>query len=170
MVKIGVLFVYHSNICRSPMTEFVFRKLLDEEDLADGFYVVSAGTGGEYIGDSVNRRVTEELKIHGISCEDKRGRRIHSDFTDFNYIVGMDRQNMEYIYWIAPSEPTCEIGMLMEYADGGEISDLYYTRDFGRTYRDLAQCRRFLDHIVSRHLELRRWPTSGCLCRYPFPT
>ena len=35
MGKIGVLFVCYGNICRSPMAEFVFRKLLDEEGLAD---------------------------------------------------------------------------------------------------------------------------------------
>ena len=157
MGKIGVLFVCYGNICRSPMAEYVFRKLLDEECLADRFYVASAGTSGEHIGDPVDSRAAEELRMHGISCEGKRGRRMkRSDFTDFDYIVGMDAHNMEYIRWTAPAEPTCEIAMLMDYAGGGEISDPYYTGDFGRTYMDVSRgCRGLLDHIIDEHPELK---------------
>ena len=116
MGKIGVLFVCYGNICRSPMAEFVFRRILDEEDLEDRFYVASAATSGEHIGDPVDRRAADELRMHGISCEGKRGRRLkRSDFTDYDYIVGMDARNMEYIRWMAPAEPTCEISMLMAY-------------------------------------------------------
>ena len=124
MGKIGVLFVCYGNICRSPMAEFVFRRILDES--------------------------------HGISCEGKRGRRlIRSDYLDYDYIVGMDRRNMEYIHWTAPSQYACEIGMLMDYADGGEIADPYYTGDFGKTYDDLRiGCRRLLEHILSEHPEM----------------
>ena len=157
MGKIGVLFVCYGNICRSPLAEFVFRRLLDEEGLAEHFYVASAATSGEHIGDPVDRRAAEELRLHGISSEGKRGRRmLRSDFTDFDYIVGMDHRNMEYIRWTAPSEPTCEIHMMMDFADGGEIADPYYTGDFGRTYRDLVRgCRGLLDHILEEHPEVR---------------
>ena len=94
--------------------------------------------------------------MHGISCEGKRGRRLkRSDFTDYDYIVGMDNRNMEYIRWTAPAEPTCEISMLMDHADGGEVADPYYTGDFGRTYRDVSRgCRALLDHIREEHPEL----------------
>ncbi len=156
MGKIGVLFVCYGNICRSPMAEFVFRRILDEEGLADRFNVASAATSGEHIGDPVDARAAKELMSHGISCEGKRGRRlIRSDYLDYDYIVGMDRRNMEYIHWTAPSEPACEIGMLMDYADGGEIADPYYTGDFGKTYDDLRiGCRCLLEHILSEHPEI----------------
>ena len=158
MGKIGVLFVCYGNICRSPMAEFVFKKILDEEGLSDRFYVGSAGTSGEHIGDHVDSRAAEELRMHGISCEGKRSRRlVRSDYTDFDYVVGMDNRNMEYIRWTAPADPTCEIGMMMDYADGGEVADPYYTGDFGKTYRDLIRgCRGLLDHIISEHLELMK--------------
>ena len=147
MGKIGVLFVCYGNICRSPMAEFVFRKLLDEEGLADRFYVASAATSGDHIGDPVDSRAAAELRMHGISCEGKRGRRLKR--------LGMDNRNMEYIRWTAPAEPTCEISMLMDHADGGEVADPYYTGDFGRTYRDVSRgCRALLDHIREEHPEL----------------
>ena len=157
MGKIGVLFVCYGNICRSPMAEFVFKKLLDEEGLADRFYVASAGTSGEHIGDPVDGRAAAELRLHGISPDGKRGRRmIRSDFTDYDYIVGMDDRNMEYIRWTAPADPTCEILMMMDHAGGGEIADPYYTGDFGRTYRDLVRgCRGLLGHILEGHPELK---------------
>ena len=153
-----MLFVCYGNICRSPMAEFVFKKILDEEGLSDRFYVGSAGTSGEHIGDHVDSRATEELRMHGISCEGKRSRRlVRSDYTDFDYVVGMDNRNMEYIRWTAPADPTCEIGMMMDYADGGEVADPYYTGDFGKTYRDLVRgCRGLLDHIISEHPELMK--------------
>ena len=158
MGKIGVLFVCYGNICRSPMAEFVFKKILDEEGLSDRFYVGSAATSGEHIGDHVDSRAAEELRMHGISCEGKRSRRlVRSDYTDFDYVVGMDNRNMEYIRWTAPADPTCEIGMMMDYADGGEVADPYYTGDFGKTYRDLVRgCRGLLDHIISEHPELMK--------------
>ena len=157
MGKLGVLFVCYGNICRSPMAEFVFRRMLEEEGLADRFYVASAGTSGEHIGDPVDPRAAEVLRMHGISCDGKRGRRmVRSDFTEYDYVVGMDRRNMEYIHWTAPSDPTCEIAMLMDYADGGEISDPYYTGSFERTYADISRgCRGLLDRIIAEHPELR---------------
>ena len=96
--------------------------------------------------------------MHGITCEGKRGQRLkRSDFTDYDYIVGMDRRNMEYIRWTAPADPTCEISMLMDHADGGEVADPYYTGDFGQTYRDVTRgCRGLLDLILEEHPELRR--------------
>lgn len=107
MGKIGVLFVCYGNICRSPMAEFVFRRILDEEGLADRFNVASAATSGEHIGDPVDARAAKELMSHGISCEGKRGRRlIRSDYLDYDYIVGMDRRNMEYRMQAPPGAHT----------------------------------------------------------------
>lgn len=150
MGKTRVLFVCYGNICRSPMAEFAFRKILDEEGLSDSFEVASAATSGEHIGDPVDPRAAAELRSHGISPDGKRGRRmVRKDFVDYDYVIGMDRRNMEYIHRTAPPNPSCEIRMLMDYADGGEISDPYYTGDFGRTYRDVTRgCRGLLDHIL----------------------
>lgn len=42
---IRVLFVCLGNICRSPLAEGVFRKLVDEAGLSAHFEIDSAGTG-----------------------------------------------------------------------------------------------------------------------------
>lgn len=157
MVRIGVLFVCYGNICRSPMAEFVFRDMLDREGLSDRFEVASAATSGEHIGDSPDPRTARQLAMHGISCAGKRGRRlVRSDFVDFDYIVGMDSMNLEYISHLAPHGCTCRLGRLLDYAGGGNVADPYYTGDFARTYAEVEKgCRGLLEKIIEDHPELR---------------
>lgn len=157
MVKIGVLFVCYGNICRSPMAEFVFRDILEKKGLSDRFVVASAATSGEHIGDSPDPRTAMQLATHGISCEGKRGRRlVRPDYTDFDYILGMDSMNADYISRLAPQGCTCRIGRLLDYAGGGNIADPYYTGDFARTYADVERgCRGLLDRILEEHPELK---------------
>lgn len=47
---IKILFVCHGNICRSPMAEFVMKDLVKKAGLSDEFYIVSAATSTEEIG------------------------------------------------------------------------------------------------------------------------
>ena len=46
---IKILFICHGNICRSPMAEFVFRQMAEQEEMADRFGVASAATTDEEI-------------------------------------------------------------------------------------------------------------------------
>ena len=48
-----ILFVCHGNICRSPMAEFVMKHLVSKAGLEDDFYIESAATSTEEIGNSV---------------------------------------------------------------------------------------------------------------------
>ena len=155
--RIKVMFVCYGNICRSPMAEFVFRKLLDEEGLTDSFYVASSGTSGDHIGDPPDRRGAATLREHGISCEGKRARRLlRSDYLDYDYMVCMDLHNMEFIRRNCPPDHVCEMGMLMNYCGGGEVADPYYTGDFEKAFNDIsAGCRGLLAHIRDEHPELR---------------
>lgn len=50
MEKIKVLFICHGNICRSTMSQFVFQDMINKEGLTDQFYIDSAATSREEIG------------------------------------------------------------------------------------------------------------------------
>ena len=50
---IRVLFICHGNICRSPMAEFIFRDMVEKRGLGDEFFVASAATSREEIGNPV---------------------------------------------------------------------------------------------------------------------
>ncbi len=156
--RISVLFVCYGNICRSPMAEFVFKKVLDENGLSDRFEVASAGTSGEHIGDPPDIRAARTLKEHGISCEGKRSRRVvRTDFADYDYMVCMDHMNMDFLQRIRPQGRVCEISMLMSFAGGGEVADPYYTLDFEKAYSDIRRgCEGLLIHIESEHPELKK--------------
>ena len=154
--RIRVLFVCYGNICRSPMAEFVFKRMIADEGLADRFYVASAGTSGEHIGDPPDGRAAAVLAEHGISCDGKTSRRLlRSDFVDYDYIVCMDRMNMDYLHRLGPSGHACETGRLMDYAGGGDVDDPYYDGNFEGAYMKIEKgCRGLLDHILSEHREL----------------
>ena len=48
-----ILFVYHGNICRSPMAEFVMKDLVEKAGLSAQFEIASAATSTEEIGNLV---------------------------------------------------------------------------------------------------------------------
>lgn len=148
MVKI--LFVCHGNICRSPMAEFVFKDLVHKEGLDKQFYIESAATSTEELGNPVYPPARRKLEEHGIDCSYKRARQIKkSDYDDFDLIIAMDEENLYYMGWVFREDYLNKIHLLMEYTDRpGEVADPWYTRDFDRTYEDVLEgCRGLLDHL-----------------------
>ena len=64
MIKIE--FICHGNICRSPMAEFVMKKLVDDIGLSDEFRICSAATSQEEIGNGVYPPVKKLLNSYHI--------------------------------------------------------------------------------------------------------
>ena len=96
---IKVLFVCHGNICRSPMAEFVMKKLVSDANLADHFQIASAATSTEEIWNGIGNPVYPPAKAerarHGISCEGKRARQAtKADYAEYDYLIGMDSANI----------------------------------------------------------------------------
>ncbi|MDY5678616.1 MAG: low molecular weight protein-tyrosine-phosphatase [Candidatus Methanomethylophilaceae archaeon] len=150
-MRTRVLFVCYGNICRSPIAEFVFRDMVAKAGLSDSIETASCATSADHLGDKVDPRSAKVMAKHGISCEGKRARRItRADFGTYDYIIGMDRRNLEYIRTLAPSPDCCRMGMLMEYAGGGEVADPWYTGDFDRAYNDIERgCKGLLQSIIA---------------------
>ena len=51
---IKILFICHGNICRSPMAEFVMKDMVKKAGAADDFFLASAATSTEEIGNPVH--------------------------------------------------------------------------------------------------------------------
>src|SRR5574338_285384 len=93
--KIRVLFVCLGNICRSPMAEGVFRQLAEDAGIGDHIDVESAGTGTWNLGEAPHRGTLAVLRRKNIDLGDKRARQMkRSDLDKFDYIVGMDEENV----------------------------------------------------------------------------
>lgn len=63
---IKIMFVCHGNICRSPMAEFIMKKITEDAGLQDEFYIKSSATSTEEIwngkGNPVYPPAKAELK------------------------------------------------------------------------------------------------------------
>ena len=145
---INILFVCHGNICRSPMAEFVMKDLVRKAGAENDFFIASAATSSEELGNGVYPPVKSLLGKLGIDCSGKRARRItHDDYLNFDLIIGMDYANMANMrrFWGADTED--KLRLLMSYCNSSaEVADPWYTGDFETTYRDvLAGCRKLLE-------------------------
>ena len=88
---IKVLFVCHGNICRSPMAEFVMKDLVNKKGIASEFYIASAATSTEELGNPVHYGTRNKLAQVGISTKGKYAVQMkRSDYQEYDYIIGMD--------------------------------------------------------------------------------
>ena len=148
-MSVKVLFVCHGNICRSPLAEFVFRDMVSKAGLSERVECASCATSTEHIGQAPDPRSQAQLANHGIVCSGKTARRLKdSDFSEYDYILGMDRRNLEYIDRVKPAGSPSRPGLLKDFSTGGDVADPWYTGDFNITYVDVEKaCRGLLEHI-----------------------
>ena len=141
MKKTRILFVCHGNICRSPMAEFVMKDLVKKSGLEDEFYIESAATSTEEIGNEVYPPAKRKLAEHGIGCKGKTARQMtRSDYDRFDLLIGMDEWNIRNMNRICGGDPEGKIHMLLDYSDRpGDVADPWYTGNFEATWRDVLE-------------------------------
>ena len=147
-----ILFVCHGNICRSPMAEFVMKKLVCERGIADQFEIASAATSTEEIGNGVYPPVRQLLKTHGIDCAGKTARQLtKKDYSAYDLLIGMDSANFRNMHRICGGDPDGKIRLLLDYTDRpGNVADPWYTGDFESTWRDINEgCRGILKELLA---------------------
>ncbi len=144
-----ILFVCHGNICRSPMAEFIMKKLVEDAGLAEQFEIASAATSTEEIGNPVYPPARRKLAEHGIGCEGKYARQLtRRDYEHYDLLIGMDRYNIRNMERMCGGDPEGKIHSLMEYEGrkGQDVADPWYTGDFDATWRDcLNGCKALLE-------------------------
>lgn len=153
---IRIMFVCHGNICRSPMAEFIMKKLVSEKGMRDDFVIRSSATSTEEIwrgvGNPVYPPAKRELMKHGISCEGKRAVQLNiNDYDKYDYFIGMDRANIRNMNIILGGDPLGKIYKLMSFAGvSDDVGDPWYSGDFETTYNDILNgCKSLLQYIIS---------------------
>lgn len=147
-----ILFVCHGNICRSPMAEFLMKELVKEQGLENDFYMESAATSTEEIGNGVYPPVRRILNARGIDCSAKRARQMtRADYDKFDYIVCMDSNNMRNMGYIA-IDTMGKYSKLLDFtAHPHDVADPWYSGDFATTEREVqAGCEALLDYILGK--------------------
>ncbi len=150
-IKHRLLFVCHGNICRSPMAEFVMKKLVEEAGLETQFEIASAATSTDEIGNPVYPPAKQKLAEHNIGCEDKTARQItREDFEKYDLVVVMDGNNLRNLERMFGHAYRNKTKLLMDFTPHPhDVADPWYTRDFETTWRDvLAGCTALL-HVLT---------------------
>lgn len=145
-----ILFVCLGNICRSPMSEFVLRDMVEKQGRSDEFFIRSCATSSEEIGNPVHYGTRRKLAEVGISCDGKTAVQMtRADYDKYDYIIAMEESNIRNIMRIIKSDPLNKVSMLLDFA--GEhrgIADPWYTGDFDTTYKDVVKgCTALLERL-----------------------
>ena len=152
---IKVLFVCLGNICRSPMAEFVFKNMVNKKGLANEFFIDSAATSGynERAKEGIHYETKNILKQMNIPFEEHISRQIKKDdYDNFDYILGMEEENIKNILKIIGNDKDNKILKLLDFTEKTrDIVDPWYYGNFDSTYYDIEYgCEKFLEYIVKK--------------------
>lgn len=150
-IMIKILFVCHGNICRSTMAQFVFQDMINKKRLSDCFYIDSAATSREEIGNPPHYGTVRKLQEVGIPVLPHRAVQMtKKDYQKYDYLIGMDQWNIRNMLRIVGTDPDNKIYSLLDFTGHPrEIADPWYTGNFDRTYEDVVDgCNAFFEHLV----------------------
>jgi len=134
----AVLFVCTGNICRSPIAEAVFRKLVDQAGLSDRVTIDSAGIGDSQIGQPPDPRALAAVSRRGYAMPRRRARQVaQRDFERFDWILAMDRSHLRELETMRPLLYPGHLGLFLKMADGAngdDVPDPYFggSQEFDR--------------------------------------
>ena len=149
---IKVLFICHGNICRSTMAEMVLKHIVRERNISHLFYIDSAATSREEIGNGVHYGTRRKLAEVGIRCEDHRAVQVtKQDYDKYDYLIVMDTNNIRNLNRIIGNDPEKKVYKLLDFTScpGTSIADPWYTGNFDETYNDVVEgCEGFLNYLA----------------------
>ena len=140
-MRIRVLFVCHGNICRSTMAQFLFQDMVNKHNLASHFYIDSAATSREEIGNPPHYGTVNKLREVGVPVLPHKAVHLtRADYEKYDYLIGMDDWNIRNMMKILKAEPENKVKKLLDFTGSGrDIADPWYTGNFDRTYEDIQE-------------------------------
>ena len=155
-----VLLVCLGNICRSPTAEGVLRRMVADAGLEDRIEIDSAGTGGWHVGAPPDARAAAAAGRRGITLDSAARQICADDFSRFDLLLAMDRENRAELLRRAPDDAArAKVRLLREFdpvsRERGdlEVPDPYYGAEDGfDEVLDLveAACAGLLDELRAR--------------------
>ena len=113
--------------------------------------IASAAATREEIGNDIYPPMKRALLAAGYECEHHAARQTtRADYGKWDYISGMDDENMWDMNHIYGGDPEGKLSLLLDWAGtpGREIDDPWYTRDFNGVLRQIETgCRGLLEKV-----------------------
>lgn len=138
-----ILFICHGNICRSPMAEFITKKIVKDIGKENEYEIASAATTEDAIisgiGHDIDVRSQRVMNEHGIPFNHRQARKmVKSDYEKYDYIIGMDEENFFDMNHISAGDPERKEYKLLSFAGSMmDVDDPWYTGDFEAAYQDI---------------------------------
>ncbi len=160
---IKILFVCHGNICRSPMAEYVMKDMVRKAGREKDFYIASAATSTEEIGNHIHYGTRNKLREVGIPTDNRVAVQLRQeDYDKYDFLIGMDEWNRKNMLRILRKNPLYgkketreKVFLLLDFTDSPrDIADPWYTGNFDQTYEDICQgCEALLHYIISGYAD-----------------
>ena len=148
---IRIMFVCHGNICRSPMAEFVMKKMVSERGKSTDFEITSSATSTEEIGNDIHPGTRRTLDKYGVKYTRREAVQLtRRDYERYDLFVGMDSANVRNMHRIFGSDPDSKIIRLLDLTDEKrDVADPWYTGNFEATWQDINKgCKALIEHIT----------------------
>jgi len=136
------------------MAQSVFQHMINKKGLEDCFYIDSAATSREEIGNGPHYGTVNKLRQVGIPLVPHRARQMtRADYDDFDYLIGMEDLNISYMERIAGGDPEGKMYTLLSFAGKSRaIADPWYTGNFDVTYNDIDEgLNAFLEYLSANN-------------------
>lgn len=135
------------------MAEFVMKDEVCKHHLEDQFFITSKATSREEIGNDMYPPAKRKLQEKGVPFTTHCALQITPDDYDaYDYIIGMDDENMYNLMYAYHNDPQHKIFLLLDFANRHEaIADPWYTNDFETTYNDVLEGVQALLAYIQKH-------------------